>query len=185
MNQNKFKNLIFISLIMILVLSLIVMKDQHEKTLLNLKEVEYQKEESRLAVYNEFTKNYNELQSIYDELYGKYKEHIEYVWQTFWVTGYSDNDLNQGTDSICATGFKTDSGLPIVASNCIPLYSIIEIRGLGGFIVLDTGLGYKTKEGWEDDKWIDILFDSKEEALRFGKKELLVRILEEELPTGE
>ena len=64
-----------------------------------------------------------------------------------------------------------------MASNCIPLYTLIEIRGLGGFIVLDNGLGYWASDHWEDNNWIDILFDSKDEALEFGVKELEVRVI--------
>ena len=130
--------------------------------------------------------NFAELEEMYLELK---QENIELKqankeitdWQEFICTGYSTNDGEQGTNNIVATNFNLDytrvKNLPIVASNCIPLYTLIEIKGLGGFIVLDTGLGYKTGDGWEDENWIDILFDSKEEALEFGVKELEVRVI--------
>jgi len=102
-------------------------------------------------------------------------------WEWCTVTGYSANDSLQGTNNIVAAGFDLNEinvqNLPIVASNCIPLYTIIEIEGLGSYIVLDTGLGYKTDYGWEDDIWVDILFDDKQEAKDFGIQKLKVRVI--------
>ena len=181
MKLNKLSILIAIALILTLSLAIVVREKQHSKTMAEYIDMEIQKDEARLETYNEFTLNYNDLYSQYNELYGKYMEHVKYVWQTFTITGYSANDPQQGTNNIVATTFNLDltrvKDLPIVASNCIPLYSLIEIKGLGGFIVLDTGLGYKTDYGWEDENWIDILFDSKEQALEFGIKELEVRVI--------
>ena len=57
-------------------------------------------------------------------------------WQEFTITGYSANDPSwpQGTNNIVATGFDVDkpymARLPIAASNCIPVYSIVEIEGV-------------------------------------------------------
>jgi len=181
MKLNKLTILIAISLIATLVLVIVVRENQHDKTIADYLDREILKEQDRLETYREFTKNYNELQDNYDELYKKYEEHIEYIWQTFTITGYSVNDPQQGTNNIVATTFNLDytrvKDLPIVASNCIPLYTLIEIRGLGGFIVLDNGLGYWASDHWEDNNWIDILFDSKDEALEFGVKELEVRVI--------
>jgi len=117
----------------------------------------------------------------------KYVDRKEYLyfdnenneWQEFTVTGYTQYD--EGCNNIVATGFDLDQAnvkrLPICASNCIPIYTIIEIEGLGPYIILDTGLGYKTDYGWEDENWIDILFETQEEAIEFGKRKLKVRIL--------
>jgi len=100
-------------------------------------------------------------------------------WEWYTATAYSQYD--DGCNNIVFTGFDLDQvnvkKLPIVASNCIPLYTIIEIEGLGSYIVLDTGLGYRTDYGWEDDHWIDILFETQKEADEFGKQKLRVRIL--------
>lgn len=62
--------------------------------------------------------------------------------------------------------------LPIIVVNpeIIPLYSIVKIENMGAFIVLDTG-------GLIKGNRIDILFDSKHEAINFGKQELKVRII--------
>ena len=62
--------------------------------------------------------------------------------------------------------------LPVIAvdPDVIPLYSIVEIEGLGGYLALDTGGAIKGKR-------IDILFGSKFKAVNFGRKELRVRVL--------
>jgi len=108
-------------------------------------------------------------------------------WKEFTVTAYTANDptFPQGTNNIVASGFDVDkdrvSRLPIAASNCIPLYSIIEIEGLGPFIILDRGLGYKTDYGWEDENWIDIMIstspEDKQKAFEFGRQKLRVRVV--------
>jgi 3D (Asp-Asp-Asp) domain-containing protein len=103
----------------------------------------------------------------------------EYEWEEFEVTGYSANDPSQGTNNIVATSFNLDKApinkLPICAvdPDVIPLYSIIEIKGLGGFIALDTG-------GKIVGRRIDILFPTKSEAINFGVQNLKVRIIKEE-----
>lgn len=133
-----------------------------------------------------FIENYPKVEVRYVDRIIKEKEVVtEYISEIegdkFIITGYSANDSQQGTNNIVATTFNLDytrvNNLPIAASNCIPLYSIIEIEGLGGYIILDTGLGYKTDYGWEDDNWVDILFDSKEQAIDFGIQERLVRVI--------
>jgi 3D (Asp-Asp-Asp) domain-containing protein len=102
---------------------------------------------------------------------------VEKGWSEFVCTGYSTGDPTQGTElGITKAGFNLSkdhvSRLPIIATdpNIIPLYSVIEIKGMGAFISLDTGgkiIGYR----------IDILFDTKEEALRFGRQNKLVRVI--------
>jgi len=182
MKLNKLIILISIALILTLILVILVRENQHNKTIAKYQDIEKQKESSRLETYKESTKNYNELQEERDRLYIENRELKEKDnGQLFEVTGYSACDGEQGTNNIVATNFNLDwenvSGLPIVASNCIPLYSVIEIEGLGGYIVLDTGLGYWNKDHWEDKNWIDILFDSKEEAIDFGRQKLMVRVI--------
>lgn len=112
---------------------------------------------------------YNKLQEKYDKL--KYQQ-VKDGWETYEITGYSANDLLQGTTDITVTGFQTDCGLPIIAVDplIIPLYSIVAIKGLGAFIALDTG-------GLITGNRIDILFQAKEEALEFGVRQKEVKIL--------
>ena len=166
--MRNFKILILIAVILTLIMVLIVRERQHTETIFTYLEREVQQEEARLKVSQELIKNYNELQANYDELL----ENSDIEWQDFICTGYSDYDGEQGTNGITATGFKTNCGLPIVAVDpeVIEPFSIIEIKGLGGFVALDIGDFIKGNK-------IDILFDSKEEALKFGKQELFVRII--------
>lgn len=169
----------------LLILSyVLVYQTGKEKTLDWAIEEQTKIEEKHINSLQEFTKNYNELYTDFNELYKKYVElkDLSSGYEIYTVTGYSLNDPEQGTTNLVKTGFDLNNtrvqNLPIAASNCIPLYSIVEIKGLGGFIILDTGLGYRTENGWEDENWIDILFDSKEEANRFGVQKREVRIIE-------
>ena len=173
--MNKLKILIAISIILTLIMVILIRENQHLVQIENYLDREVQKEEARLEVYEEFTNNYNDLQASYDELcidYQELKEKSDIVYEEFICTGYSDYDGEQGTNGIIATGFKTDCGLPIVAVDpkVIPLYSIVEIEGLGGFVALDVGGAIRGNR-------IDILFDSREEAIEFGRQELMVRVI--------
>ena len=156
---------------------ILIQERQHTETIIAYLDSEIQQEEARLKVSQELIKEYNELQLNYNKLLIDYNELIEdNEWQLFTCTGYSANDLKQGTNNITAATFNLDyqkvKDLPIIAADpeVIPLYSIVEIEGLGGFISLDTG-------GKIVGRRIDILFDSKEEALKFGKQELLVKVI--------
>ena len=175
--NSRFKNLIIIILIAILIFTIFIRENQRVKTLLAITEKEVQREEVRIETYRQFTENYNELQDSYAELYQEYIKHVEYVWQTFICTGYSADDPLQGTNNIVATNFNLDyenvCNLRIIATDpkVIPLYSIVEIKGLGAYISLDTGGAIKGNK-------IDILFDTKEEALEFGRQILEVRVIE-------
>jgi len=175
MKLNKLLILIAISIIMTLVTVILIRENQHLAQIENYLDREIRKEETRLEVYEEFTNNYNDLQASYDGLcidYQELKEKSDIVYEEFICTGYSGYDGEQGTNGITATGFKTDCGLPIVAVDpkVIPLYSIVEIEGLGGFVALDVGSAIRGNR-------IDILFDSREEAIEFGKQELMVRVI--------
>ena len=104
-------------------------------------------------------------------------------WEWCTITGYTQYD--DGCNNIVATGFDLDlervKKLRICASNYYPKYTILEIEGLGPYIVLDTGLGYKTEDGWEDDHWVDIMISidpkDKQLAYAFGKQQRRVRII--------
>ena len=98
-----------------------------------------------------------------------------YQWQEFTVTGYTADDPAQGTNSTVYTGFDLNEtgDLPIAAvdPDTIPLYSIIEIKDVGAFVALDTGGAIKGKR-------IDILFEDKGEAYKWGVQERLVRVIQ-------
>lgn len=55
----------------------------------------------------------------------------------------------------------------------IQLYPILEIENLGAFIALDTG-------GLTKGNRIDILFNSKREAMEFGKQTIKVRVIQKD-----
>jgi len=177
MNQNKLITLIAISLILTLVMVILIRENQHLTQIENYLETEIQKESSRLETYTKFTENYNELQEERDRLYIENRELKEKDnWQLFEVTGYSTCDGEQGTNNIVATNFNLDltkvKNLPIIATDpeVIPLYSIVEIKDMGAFISLDVGGAIKGNR-------IDILFNSKEEAIDFGIQEREVRVI--------
>lgn len=139
-----------------------------------------QQQERYLENIGKWTDSYNELYSSYKETEANYWRLYSNLsnegWQEFEITGYSANDASQGTNNIVCTGFDLDKErvkeLPIVAVDpkVIPLYSIVEIENLGPFVALDTG-------GLIKGNRIDILFDSKTDALNFGRKNLFVRVI--------
>jgi len=136
-------------------------------------------EEKHINSLQEFTKNYNELYTDFNELYKKYVElkDLSSGYEIYTVTAYSLNDPAQGTNDICAVGLNLETWdkIPVVAvdPNVIELGSIVEIEGLGGYIAIDTG-------GMITGKHIDVLMDSKEEAQKFGVRNLKVRVIKEE-----
>ena len=97
-------------------------------------------------------------------------------WQKFFITGYTARSGEQGTNEIVATMFNLDlnrvQNLPIIAVDpkIIPLYSIVEIQGLGTFIALDTG-------GLIKGNRIDVLCQDVEKAYGITG-EYLIRVLE-------
>ncbi len=101
-------------------------------------------------------------------------DEIEY--ELFKVTAYSACDSSQGTTDILKTGYNIDDeivkNLSVIATDeeVIPLYSLVEIKGLGCFISLDTG-------GLIKGNRIDILMDTKDEAIEFGIQEYPARII--------
>lgn len=101
---------------------------------------------------------------------------IQEDWTEFVITAYTCGDPTQNTTNTLATGFNTTktrvANIPIVASDDIPLYTIIEIEDMGAFIVLDR----MSVSGSQNGK-IDILFEDKDEAVKFGRQTLNVRIL--------
>lgn len=103
------------------------------------------------------------------------KETDPYQWEFFTITGYTANDINQGTNNITYTGFDLEQigQLPIVAVDpqVIPLYSIIEIKNVGAFVCLDTGGRIKGNR-------IDILFEDISQARKWGTQERLVRVIQ-------
>ena len=96
------------------------------------------------------------------------KEETE--WFYFIATGYSANDPAQGTSNITATGKEIKIGMIAVDTKIIPLGTEVEIKDLGIFTAEDTG-------GKIRGNRIDIYFETREEAKKFGRQIIWVRIL--------
>lgn len=99
------------------------------------------------------------------------KEGEQVEWFYFVATGYSPNDPVQGTNSTTATGEKVFKGIVAVDPDIIPFGTKIEIKELGVFVAEDTGGKIKGNR-------IDIFFSSKREAKNFGRKEVWIRFLD-------
>ena len=174
----KLTILILTAVILILILTMVVTANQHVQDL-NKATTDYNYQQERyLENISKQIENYNELYADFNELNKKYQGLVSLSsedWDLFTVTGYSANDEAQGTNNVVATTFNLDytrvKNLPIIAvdPDVIPLYSVVRIKGLGGFIALDTG-------GKIIGNRIDVLFNTKEEALAFGVQELFVKI---------
>jgi len=95
----------------------------------------------------------------------------EVEWYYFVATGYSADDPVQGTNNITATGVEVYEGIVAVDPKVIPLRTNIEIKGMGTFIAEDTGGKIKGDR-------IDIFFDLKEEAKKFGRRGVWIKILD-------
>ncbi|MHB1376558.1 MAG: 3D domain-containing protein [Candidatus Humimicrobiaceae bacterium] len=94
-------------------------------------------------------------------------------WYYFVATGYSSNDFTQGTDNITSTGKEVYEGIIAVDPEIIPLGTEVEIKDLCKFIAEDTGGKIKGNR-------IDIYFNSKTEAKKFGKQGLWLRMVTDE-----
>ena len=149
------------------------LQDYNEK----VKELQ-EAEQKHLEQSLEMIENYNILYADYNRLYRDYRRLwvnlSDSGWTEFICTGYSANDGSQGTGNIVATGFDLEKikDIPIIAvdPDVIPLYSIVEIEGLGAFLSLDTG-------GFIKGNRIDIYFESKDKAINFGRQTLWCRVI--------
>ena len=117
---------------------------------------EEESSEVKVDYYSEFT--YNKDWSAFEE---------------FEATAYCacPKCCGKWAGGITASGTKATAKRTIaVDSNLIPLGSKVEIEGLGTYIAEDTGSAIK-------GKIIDIYFDTHEEALKFGKQKVNIRII--------
>lgn len=95
----------------------------------------------------------------------------EVEWYYFLASGYSANDSSQGTNNITATGKEIEQGMVAVDPKVIPLGTRIEIKDMGIFVAEDIGGKIKGNR-------IDIYFDSKEEAKKFGMRGIWINIID-------
>lgn len=89
------------------------------------------------------------------------------------ATAYDAGPLSTGksADGITATGVKAKFGIVAVDPKVIPLGTKLFIEGYGYAIAADTGGAIKGLR-------IDLFFESRKEALKFGRRKVKVYILE-------
>ena len=75
------------------------------------------------------------------------------------------------TNGITASGTKATAGRTIAAPKNYPFGTKIEIAGMGTYVVEDRG-------GAITGNKIDIYFDSHQEALQFGRRQLQIKIVD-------
>ena len=87
------------------------------------------------------------------------------------ISAYSSTeDQTDSTPFITANGTRVEKG--IVATNNLPFGTEIKIEGLGDFEVQD-----RMNKRYQDNE-IDIWMETREEALEFGKQEIMVWVYE-------
>ena len=139
----------------------------------------------------EFVTEYNYWLERYQDLRSSYLELLQYIgeedlgYEIFTITGYSANDEKQGTNSTTSIGFKLNAQymdyIDIIAvdSTVIPYGSFVFIKAdwkSDGFIYErmfvagDCGGAIKGQR-------IDIYFETKTEAERFGVKGCPVKVI--------
>lgn len=127
---------------------------------------------STAKLLNTTSTNYANLQNSYDQ---ELKNREQDDFYEFFATGYTIDDPSQGTTNINACGWDLHderfSSLPQIAAdfNILPKYTIVEILGMGIYIVSDSGSKIK---GFK----VDILCPDKETALSIYRT-VYIRIL--------
>jgi 3D (Asp-Asp-Asp) domain-containing protein len=102
----------------------------------------------------------------------------ETEWFYFIATGYSANDPEQGTNNITATGKEIKRGMIAVDTDVIPLGTKVEIKDIGVFTAEDTG-------GKISGNRIDIYFETKSQAEKFGRQVIWIRLLDRDIELAE
>lgn len=95
-------------------------------------------------------------------------------WISFEATAYTADC--KGCIGITKTGFDVrdksiDHRIVAVDPNIIALHSIVEIKGLGEYKALDIGGAIKGNR-------VDVLVESKAEAIEFGRQQVKLRVVE-------
>lgn len=100
-----------------------------------------------------------------DRPYKKYRE------ITLEITAYTAHDFSMDGKGITKSGLPVDKGVIAVDPKVIELGSVVWVPGVGYLVALDTGgaiKGYKA----------DIYMESKEEALKWGRRKITVRVFD-------
>jgi 3D (Asp-Asp-Asp) domain-containing protein len=100
------------------------------------------------------------------------EEEVDTEWRTFTATAYCSCEKCCGHNhGITKSGEEAVEGLTVAADwNVLPKGSLVEIENIGYRVVQDTGNAIKGNR-------IDVYFDKHEDAVKFGKKEVKLRIV--------
>ena len=130
-----------------------------------------------MSALTEMSVEYDSLVRDYISLKQELDNHDIPAYDEFEATAYNCNDPSQGTNNITAIGVDLErrwtSYFQFIAvdPDIIPLGSIVEIKGMGYFLAVDTGGAIKGKR-------IDILYDCKDKAMEFGRQPVEIRVLQ-------
>ncbi|MBO8169321.1 MAG: LysM peptidoglycan-binding domain-containing protein [Thermoanaerobacteraceae bacterium] len=125
---------------------------------------EYRPQDDPRKVVHEI-KQANELKSA-----KIYPGQVLKVEATAYTHAKSGGDINGTGDGRTSIGYQVDRGIVAVDPRVIPYNSILHIPGYGYAVAADTGGAIRGKR-------IDLFFPSREEALRFGRRQVEVRIV--------
>ena len=164
MNKNKELIKLFISLMFAFALMFVVL-NQKASTI---------SDDKALQANAIITNNENEIEYIQTKQPVTAEGLIEYEpFEEFEATAYCacSKCCGEWADGITASGTKATTKRTIaVDTNIIPSGAEVEIEGLGTYVAEDTGSAIK-------GKIIDFYFDTHEEALKFGRQKVNLRIV--------
>lgn len=175
------KNIIIVNLFFVVIIMSFVLLIQ-DKANSNYIALIEQQQINHLEKLGEFTKNYNDLQKSYNELYLKYRilaasKGFYDGWEQYQCTGYTSNDA--GCNNISAIGLdilKWDKYFNFCAVDpkLIPYGSVLLVKfdtGIVPFLAVDVGGAIKGKH-------IDLYFGNDlTSAFSFGVKDLEVKVI--------
>ena len=120
-----------------------------------------------------------ELEGILSKI-AKYME-VNFQVDIFEITGYAplddeaiEGECYSGDPSITANGEPVIPGLTAAAGSGIPFGTTVYIDGIGPRIVQDRG-------GAVGNRNLDIVFETKDEAIRFGRQNRTVILVKEDI----
>ncbi len=178
------KNILIIILIAILVLVLFLLfvkVNLDYEQIKRLKEEQLEKDKRYLENLGEMTAKYNELENLLTEQEVKDVKDSEYIlyeenYQMFEITAYTSEEC--GTVTKIGVDLKANYSKYLnvcaVDPELIPLGSIVLIRFADGteraYFACDTGSAIKGNR-------LDLYFQNVEDAIKFGRQKLLIRII--------
>ena len=174
MNKNKELIKLFISFMFAFAIMFVVLLNQRVSNISNNEVIQVSattiSDESEI----EYTQTKQELKAIPIKQEIIIEETIEHEpFEEFEATAYCPcpKCCGKWADGITASGTKAVAKRTIaVDASIIPLGAEVEVEGLGTYIAEDTGSAIK-------GKIIDFYFDTHEEALKFGRQKVNLKIV--------